>query len=113
MATIAKSVAQAAEVTEPTSVTEPVEEFEYVTIPEKDILDYPHPGVAINRESYGPGVHRLPRDIAREVKERLAIFDAANIRIIQPRKDMKALTDLYKFKGAGAVDMTPDNSKKV
>lgn len=88
-------------------------QFEYVTIPDKDLFDFPHPGIGLNREHYGPGTHKLPLDIAREVKTRLAIFEAQNIRILQPRKDMRALSDLYKTKGAGAVDLTPDNSKVV
>jgi hypothetical protein len=88
-----KKVAVAAQVVEG---AESGEEFEYVTIPELDLFDYPHPGVGINREHYGPGTHKLPKDIAAEVKDRLRVYEAQNIRILQPRKDMRALRDLAK-----------------
>lgn len=98
----------------PDQTTAPVTPaFEYVTIPESDIFDFPHPGVRINRDHFGPGTHKLPLKTAQEVKERLAIFDAQNIRIMQPRKDLRALKDLYKTRGGGSVDLTPDNSKQV
>jgi hypothetical protein len=107
----AKNLKTAADV-----ATTPVAEapaFEYVTIPERDMFDYPHPGVAINRDHFGPGTHKLPLDIAREVKERLAKFEAQNIRILQPRKDLRALEAIARNRGSNAVDMTPDNSKQV
>jgi hypothetical protein len=70
--------------------------FEYVTVPDLDLFDYPHPGVGINREHYGPGTHRLPKAIAAEVKDRLSVYERQNVRILQPKKDMRALRDLEK-----------------
>lgn len=97
----------------PTTTAPATPEFEYVTVPEKDLFDYPHPGIGLNRDHFGPGTHKLPYEVAQEVKKRLAIFEAQNIRILQPRKDMRALLDLYKERGAGSVDLTNDNTKQV
>jgi hypothetical protein len=97
----------------PTTTAPAEPEFEYVTVPDRDIFDFPHPGVRINRDYWGPGTHKIPVAQAKVVKERLAVFMAQNIRIMQPRKDTRALGDLYKERGAGSVDMTPDNSKQV
>ena len=102
MAVTKKDIDNAAAVAAPTKPTTP--EFEYVTIPERDMFDYPHPGIGHNREFYGPGTHKLPYDVAQEVKERLAIFEAQNIRILQPRKDLRALKDIRKVRGNSVVD---------
>lgn len=88
-------------------------DFEYVTIPERDMFDLPHPGISHNRDHFGPGTHKLPKDIAFDVKDRLRVFEAQNIRILQPRKDLRALGDLSKERGGGYVDLTRDNSKQV
>jgi hypothetical protein len=88
-------------------------EFVYVTIPETDMFDYPHPGVGINQNHYGPGTHYVPKAIADEIIRVCAVFDAQNVRILQPKRDMKALTALYKNRGAQSVDMTPDLTKQV
>jgi hypothetical protein len=85
--------------------------WEWVTIPQKDLLDSTHPGVRINRESYGPGKHLVHPLIAAEIRDRLSVFDAQTIKILQPRKDLKALQDLYKSRGPESVDMTSDNTK--
>lgn len=71
----------------------------YVTIPEKDMFDLTHPGVGINRDHYGPGTHFVPQDIADEITRICATFDAQNIRILQPRRDQKALQALLQNKG--------------
>jgi virulence-associated protein VagC len=110
MSTVTKAVKEA-EKALPVEEQEP--DFEYVTIPERDMFDLPHPGIGNNREHFGPGTHKLPKDVAFDVKERLRIFEAQNIRILQPRKDARALHDLAKEKGLGYVDMTRDNSKQV
>lgn len=100
-----KAATETAEVKAPTHV--------YVTIPERDMFDYPHPGVGINRDHYGPGTHYVPKEIADEITRICAVFDAQNVRILQPKRDMKALTALYKNRGAEAVDMTPGLTKQV
>lgn len=94
-----------------TTETQPAPSLEWVVVPQKDILDCIHPGVRINRDTFGPGKHLVKPEIAAEIRERLAIYDAQTIRILQPKKDLKALQDLYKVRGAEAVDLTPNNTK--
>lgn len=89
------------------------QKMEYVTLPEKDMFDYPFSGISINRDHYGPGTHLVPSDIAEELRTILARAQAQDIRILQPRKDFKALEAIYKNRGSGSVDMTRDNSKAV
>ena len=66
-------------------------QYEYVTIPEKDLFDQPHPGVGINFEHYGPGRHLLDPARAETVKDRLYQFQRMQVRLLQPGRDLKAL----------------------
>jgi hypothetical protein len=89
------------------------QDWVYVTIPERDMFDMPFQGIGINRDHYGPGTHLVPPGIAEEILTILARAQAQDMRILQPRKDMKALEALYRNRGAGAVDLTRDNNKNA
>lgn len=78
-------------------------QHEYVTVPEKDLFDQPHPGVGINFEHYGPGKHLLDPARASTVKDRLFQFQRQQIRLLQPGRDLKALKDLDNTGNANVV----------
>lgn len=62
----------------------------YVTIPDTDLFDFPHPAIRINGEAYGPGTHYLPSELAGTVEERLKAYTKGNVRILQPKRDAEA-----------------------
>src|SRR5574342_916928 len=71
------------------------EDWEYVTVPETNILDEPHQGAAINAINFSRGrTYLIHPDAARELARILKRYEAQNIRILQPKSDLKALTDL-------------------
>jgi len=63
----------------------------YVLIPEEDAIGGKHSGVTLNLQHYGPGKHYLPETIAGELMDRLAIKQVADIRLMQPKADAKAI----------------------
>ena len=72
----------------------PKEHWRYISIPDTDLYDAPHPGVRLNGTSYGSGKHYLPNPIADEIEERLHVFNKSSIRVLRPNQDTKALRDL-------------------
>lgn len=77
--------------------------MEYVTIPAKDLFDAAFPDIWHNRTKYEAGkTHLVPVEVAKDLKERLNIFAAQQIRILQPKKDTKAIdaVSLYGQQGA-------------
>ena len=66
------------------------EGWEYITIPDKDIFNQPFQGFWNNRDHYKPGTHLVPPNVAGHLKERLAIWQAMNIRLLQPFVDGRA-----------------------
>ncbi len=66
------------------------EGWEYITIPEKDIHGQPFAGFDNNRDHYGPGTHLVPPNVAEHLKERLAVWQASCIRMLQPFVDARA-----------------------
>jgi len=65
--------------------------WEYVEVPETDIFDKVFDGVSINFVQYGPGKHFVDPDIAGEIRRLLAARSKADIRILRPTTDKKAL----------------------
>lgn len=62
----------------------------YVTIPDTDLFDQPHPPIRINSFSFGPGTHWLSNEIAGTVEERLKAYTRANVRVLQPKRDQES-----------------------
>lgn len=73
-------------------------EFEYVTVPERDLFDYPFGSVFINKDEFAPGVHAVSPEIAGELRRILARRLEADMRVLQPGRDRRALQDLNKSK---------------
>jgi len=88
-------------------------EFVWVHIPSRDLTDYPFSGVGINLQHFGSDPdrgcdcqdfprckktqrHKVSPETAREIEERLALARAADLRIYNNRRDMKALIELAK-----------------
>lgn len=62
----------------------------YVTIPDTDLFDQPHPHIKINHFDFGPGTHYLETELAGTVEDRLKAYTRANVRILQPNRDMES-----------------------
>jgi hypothetical protein len=69
--------------------------WEYVEIPEKDVLDFEYPSLAINRDRFYAGKkYFVPPIIAEELRRIMKVNDYQTRRILSPRVDKKALQDL-------------------
>ncbi len=69
--------------------------WEYVSIPERDVLDFEYPSVAINRDRFFAGKkYFVPPDIAEEIRRIMKVNDYQTRRILSPKVDKKALQDL-------------------
>jgi hypothetical protein len=63
----------------------------YVTVPDIDMFNMPHPGVRINHENYGPGTYYLDKERADTVEKCLDDYEVGNRRLLQPRQDANAI----------------------
>lgn len=79
-------------------------ELVYATVPEFDALGEPHPGVRINGEFFGPGTHAVSKDLAFEINRIVASNAEYNIRILQPRRDLRSLRQVTNRGGGVSVD---------
>lgn len=69
--------------------------WEYVEIPEKDVLDFEYPTLAINRDRFEHGrKYFVPPIIAEELRRIMKVNDRQTRRILSPKPDAKALQDL-------------------
>jgi len=66
------------------------EVYEYVTIPDRDLFDMPHPNIQINETKYGPGRHYVTKQVAACLHDRLREYEMSNVRLMRPVKDHKA-----------------------
>lgn len=80
-------------------LTTPKSAGRYVTVPDTDMFDMPHPGVRLNHESYGPGTHFLDNERANTVEQCLKDYEISNRRILQPRQDAAAIRAVNKGTG--------------
>lgn len=81
------------------------EDFVYVTIPEKDVLDWPYPTIQLNRQKFEPGnTYKCPVEVGEEVERRMKMYNKETVRLLQPKADIKALQTVQgKVTGAGAL----------
>lgn len=78
------------------------EQYEYITIPDRDLFDNPMHSFWLNKNEYKPGTHFVPAPVAAHLRERLEIFNRQQIRLMQPGVDKKALRDSDANRPAGA-----------
>lgn len=57
----------------------------YVTIPDRNVLGWDHPGIGINLKHYGPGTHAVSEDLAKEINERLKVYHQGMLELLQPQ----------------------------
>lgn len=76
-------------------------EGRYVTVPETDLFGMPHPGVRLNNESYGSGTHFLDTQRANTIEATLKQYEETSRRVLQPRQDTKALSDVERGSNRG------------
>ena len=61
------------------------EEFVYVTIPDRNVLGWDHPGIGINLQHYGPGTHKVSAAVGSEINDRLKMYHQAMLELLQPQ----------------------------
>jgi hypothetical protein len=71
-------------------VAPPKATHRYVTVPDTDLFDMPHPAITVNGTPYGPGTHYLESELAGTVEDRLKVHTRQNVRILQPKRDVEA-----------------------
>lgn len=64
-------------------------DWRYVTVPSVDIFADPHPAIRINQDTFGPGKHFVPPDIATELERIIEAKRTSDLRIVQPQRDLK------------------------
>jgi hypothetical protein len=90
----------------------------YVTIPAENALGEVHDAIGINDRSFGPDIVRdpntdsvvavhpktylVPPEAAETINERLAVYNRACVRILQPKRDYKAEAQVDRFGSARA-----------
>lgn len=72
-------------ITTPVVKTDEGKEQVYVTIPDRNVLGWDHPGIGINLQHYGPGTHLVAPDVAKEINERLKIYHQGMLELLQPQ----------------------------
>lgn len=86
---------EASEIKEVTKPEIPQDTYVLVEIPASDLFDHVHPGVQLNRHKFEAGkVYSVRKDVADEVKKRLAVFTSEQVRLLRPNADRKALNDV-------------------
>lgn len=105
---------------------DPRANWEFVQIPDRDILDYPFGGIGINLKRYGPkddrnpcgcasypqcettGSHKVAPDIAAEIRERIAIAQKQDMKLFSAKVNLKALGALYNERPGYASALAAD-----
>lgn len=60
----------------------------FVTVPEHDIFDKPFATLRLGPHVFEAGVtYELEEPLATTLKERIRVWEKANIRLLQPKKD--------------------------
>jgi hypothetical protein len=86
---------EASEIKESVKPTPTGDEFMYVSIPQTDLFDQPHPGVRLNRHKFEAGkTYSVRADVAIEVEDRLKKFNVEQVRLLRPNADRKSLNEV-------------------
>ena len=68
--------------------------WEYFTVPEADLFDKPFQGLGLNGYKFERGkTYFVAPEVAAELRQRLAINQRADLRILQSHPDVKAVQD--------------------
>lgn len=98
---------------ETTSQTNEVEtkasapEFVWVTIPDRDLFDFPFGGVDVQLDHYGPGTHKVSPAVAADINDRLKVWREADIRVLSPKRHMRSLLQIEQNKHSGVEQVEP------
>lgn len=85
-------------------VTEKKPETEFVTVPEIDLFDQPFPTIRLSRHEFHAGkTYELDPATAGSLKDRIKAWEKANVRILQPRKDLESERVMHRINTIGAV----------
>jgi len=70
-------------------VAKDTSKYEYVEVPETDLLGEEHTGVSINFRQFGPGKHFVDPETAGEMRKLLDARLRGDMRVLQPNRDKK------------------------
>lgn len=74
----------------------------WVSIPQNDLFDFPHPTVRVNVQEFEPGQkYFVDADLADFIEDRLRLKYEADIRVMRPSQDVKSQNAMNRF-GVGA-----------
>jgi hypothetical protein len=72
--------------------------WEYISIPAENAIGERHDSVAVNEHVFDAGqTYLVPPAVAASVKERLAVYAKACIRILQPKRDVTSEQQVQLF----------------
>lgn len=78
---------------------------EFVTIPETDLFDHKFPTIRVNNHEFFAGkTYELEFELASTVKERIQAWQRSDLRLVQPKRDLKSENVLAKSGSGGYVD---------
>jgi len=90
----------------------PKDTWEYVTIPKENTLGETHASVGINGRTFTAGnTYLVPKKIADEMRDRLAVYQKSVIRILQPRRDAQAESAVARSNPLYATPVDPTTLK--
>jgi hypothetical protein len=67
------------------------QEMETVTVPEKNILGWEHPVLAVNLRNFGPGKHLVSAELAGELNKRIRRHSEDCVRLLNNKVDPIAI----------------------
>jgi len=67
------------------------DKWEFVSIPDEDVLGNPYPSIGLNSHVFEPGkTYKLPSQVADYVKDRLKAYNRSCTRLLSPKRDLDA-----------------------
>jgi hypothetical protein len=85
----------------------------WVTVPAKDLFDFPHPTVRVNLMEFPPGKHFVDAELADFIEDRLQLKLEADIRVMRPTQDFASQHAMNRFGTGSRVGQTLANPDAV
>lgn len=73
----------------------------WISVPEKDLFDFPYPTLRVNLLEFGPGKHYVDAELADFLESRMELKYQADVRLMRPSQDFTSQNIMNKF-GIGA-----------
>ena len=73
----------------------------WITVPEKDLFDFPYPTIRINLLEFPPGKHYVDAELADFIESRIQLKFESDVRVMRPNQDYTSQNAMNRF-GAGS-----------